>query len=152
MNLPEVKRNIRRVIAGLSAIALVLLAGCDFQVIKVEEKESGISETDITSGLIPAPLETTVPPPLDLPETEVLPPHKNTPGYDTAVNNAFESDELSEIIPKAEAELPEVDISASLDNKTETNIPKEVKQLILDLISNEIYLKQLIDYSSNNLI
>lgn len=132
MNLPEVKRNIRRVIAGLSAIALVLLAGCDFQVIKVEEKESGISETDITSGLIPAPLETTVPPPLEIPDSEELPLHKNTPEYEEAVNNAFQGNSLTKITPKAKTELPEIDISSSFDNKTETDIPDEVKKLILD--------------------
>lgn len=132
MNLPEVKRNIRRVIAGVSAIALIMLAGCDFEVIKVEEGESATNGVSITNDLPPASLETTAPPPLEIPETDEAPVHKNTPGYEEAISNAYKSDGLTEIEPKAKTELPRIDISSAFVNKTDTDIPKEVKELILN--------------------
>lgn len=132
MHLPEVKRNIRRVISGISAIALIMLAGCDFEVIKVENSEGGSDGTNIRNELPPAELETTAPPPLEMPDSEELPLHKNTPEYEEAVNNAFQGNSLTKITPKAKAELPGIDISSSFVNKTETDIPDEVKKLILD--------------------
>ncbi|MBP3923141.1 MAG: amidase domain-containing protein [Ruminiclostridium sp.] len=132
MRLPEVKINKKRVIAVFSAIALMLLAGCDFEVIKIENEESENVISGVSGELFPDSIATTAPPPLELPEADEALLPENTPEYENAVNEAFNSGELSKIMPKAKVSLPGIDISSQLVNKTEAVIPKEVRELIIN--------------------
>ena len=126
------KRNISRVIAVVTVVALVFVCtACNFEIIKIDDKTSG-NATDISkeSEVIPPSTEATIPPALEAPETEKI--EENDPEYEAAVNDVFASMELSETKSKAATEFPDIKFSSSLVNKTELEIPEEVEKLILN--------------------
>lgn len=133
MNMFILKRNISRVIAVSSVIALAFVCtACNFEIIRLDDKTSGIVTDKLDNGdAIPPSDEVTIPPALDPPEAEELVPPDDEE-YVDAVNNAFISSELSEIRPQAMTELPDIKIASSLVNNTELEIPKEVEKLILN--------------------
>ncbi len=133
MNMFALKRNISRVIAVVSVIALTFVCtACNFEIIRVDDKTSNVvSDTSDSNDVIPPSDDVTIPPALEPPETEQLVPPDDEE-YVEAVNKAFTSSELLEINPQAMTEFPDVKIASSLVNNTELEIPKEVEKLILN--------------------
>ncbi|MBR4306335.1 MAG: hypothetical protein IKT78_05780, partial [Ruminiclostridium sp.] len=119
MILPQKRKSALRAIAVIAVISLAFTStACSLETVNAESDLGSV--TDVVS----------VPPQPETPDVETIEP-ENT-DYEDAINSSFNNNELLQITPKADMQLPNVEIETKFTNTTNFEIPKAVEELIVN--------------------
>lgn len=119
MILPQKRKSALRAIAVIAVISLAFTStACSLETVNAESDLGSV--TDVVS----------VPPQLETPDVETIEP-ENT-DYEDAINSSFNNNELLQITPKADMQLPDIEIETKFTNTTDLEIPKGVEELIIN--------------------